>query len=72
MEIDLKLLATLVRDSYKLFCLESEGVQDWSKYKRALSSKDCSDSPSYYEYANKEDAEVIALFLNGIQAVENK
>lgn len=29
MEIDIKLLATLIRDSYKLFCLE--GVKDWNK-----------------------------------------
>lgn len=70
MEIDLKLLAILVRDSYKLFCLESEGVKDWNKYESALSSND--GALSYYDYANKKDAEVVALFLENMQAAEHK
>lgn len=70
MEIDIKLLATLIRDSYKLFCLESEGVKDWNKYKSALSSDN--GTLSYYDYANKEDVEVVALFLENMQAAKHK
>ena len=70
MEIDIKLLATLIRDSYKLYCLESEGIKDWNKYESALSSDD--GALSYYDYANKKDAEVVALFLENMQAVEHK
>lgn len=70
MEIDIKLLATLIRDSYKLFCLESEGVKDWNKYKSALSSDN--GTLSYSDYANKKDVEVVALFLENMQAAKHK
>lgn len=40
MEIDINVLATLVKDSYKLYCLKKAGVEKWDGYLSALSSKD--------------------------------
>lgn len=40
MEIDINVLATLIKDPYKLYCLEKAGVEKWNGYLLALSSKD--------------------------------
>lgn len=53
MEIGVKLLATLVKDSYKLYCLEKAGVEKWNGYLSALSSKD--SELNYWDYAHKSD-----------------
>ena len=38
--INKELLAYLLRDSYKLSCLEAGGVDNWKNYSEALSGKD--------------------------------
>ena len=38
MEIDNSLLASLIRSSYKLHCLENAGINDWYYYKDALNN----------------------------------
>ena len=56
--IDKGLLAQLLRDSYKLSCLEASGVDNWTNYSEALSGKDL-DSESYWDYSHKSDSEII-------------
>lgn len=70
MEIGVKLLATLVKDSYKLYCLEKAGVEKWNGYLSALSSKD--SELNYWDYAHKSDAEVVALFLDTMEYLKIK
>lgn len=57
-EISKKLLAQLLRDSYKLSCLEATGVDNWENYSEALSSRElCTEN--YWDYINKSDSEII-------------
>lgn len=61
-EVDKKLLAQLLRDSYKLSCLEVGGVDNWINYAEALSGKEL-DGESYWDYARKSDSEIIKEFI---------
>lgn len=58
-EISKQQLAQLLRDSFKLKCLEAGGVNNWSYCLETLS-----DSQSYWDYANKSDSEIINEYLN--------
>lgn len=57
-EISKKLLAQLLRDSYKLSCLEAAGVDNWENYSEALSSRELF-TENYWDYINKSDSEII-------------
>ena len=56
--INKELLAYLLRNSYKLSCLEAGGVDNWKNYSEALSGKDL-DGESYWDYSHKSDSEII-------------
>lgn len=46
-------LVSLIADSYKLLCLESEGVKDWKRY--LINKKDfLGNFNSFFEMAEKE------------------
>lgn len=61
-EISKKQLAQLLRDSYKLRCLEAVGVDNWSYCLETLNSKEL-DGESYWDYARKSDSEIIKEFI---------
>lgn len=61
-EVDKKLLAQLLRDSYKLSCLEVGGVDNWINYAEALNSKGL-DGKNYWDFINKSDSEIIKDFI---------
>lgn len=66
MEIDINVLATLVKDSYKLYCLKKAGVEKWDGYLSALSSKD--SKFNYWDNTHKSNVEIVTLFLKFIES----
>ena len=67
MEIDNSLLASLIRSSYKLHCLENAGIDDWYYYKDALNN-----DPTYNTYMALGDSEVISTFFKLMKDIEEK
>lgn len=61
-EVDKKRLAQLLRDSYKLKCLEASGVANWAYCLEDLNSKGL-DGKNYWDYINKSDSEIIKDFI---------
>ena len=61
-QVNKKLLAQLLRDSYKLNCLEAGGVDNWSYYSEALNSRK-EYAENYWDYTNKSDSEIIKDFI---------
>lgn len=57
-QVDKGLLAQLLRDSYKLNCLEAAGVDNWENYSEALSGKEL-DGENYWDLKSKSDSEII-------------
>ena len=57
-QVDKRLLAELIRDSYKLTYLEIGGVDNWVNYSAALNSTDVY-SESYWDLEAKSDSEII-------------
>ena len=56
--IDKGLLAQLLRDLYKLSCLETSGVDNWEYYSKALNSR--IDYPlNYYDFIDKSDDDIL-------------
>ena len=58
MEINKETLVKLLKDSYKLLCLEGYGVDNWEYYSEALNSR--IDYPlNYYDFIDKSDNEIL-------------
>ena len=57
-QVDKRLLAELIRDSYKLTYLEIGGVDNWVNYSAALNSTDVY-LESYWDLEAKSDSEII-------------
>lgn len=56
-EISKQRLAQLLREEYKLICLEAAGVNCWELYDCALEEETEGD-PSYYSYKMLSDDEI--------------
>lgn len=67
MEIDNSLLASLIRSSYKLHCLENAGIDDWYYYRDALNN-----DPTYNTYTALGDSEVISTFFKLMKDIEEE
>lgn len=67
MEIDNSLLASLIRSSYKLHCLENAGIDDWYYYRDALNN-----DPTYNTYMALGDSEVISTFFKLMKDIEEE
>lgn len=61
MEINEDLLVQLLKDSYKLSCLESCGVDNWEYYSEALNSRN-DYLINYYDYISKSDDDILKEF----------
>ena len=57
-QVDKRLLAELIRDSYKLTYLEIGGVDNWVNYSAALNNTDVY-LESYWDLEAKSDSEII-------------
>ena len=57
-QVNKRLLAELIRDSYKLTYLEIGGVDNWVNYSAALNSTDVY-LESYWDLEAKSDSEII-------------
>lgn len=57
-QVDRRLLAELIRDSYKLTYLEIGGVDNWVNYSTALNNTDVY-LESYWDLEAKSDSEII-------------
>ena len=51
-------LASLLRDSYKLHCLENTGVDNWDFYDAALSSSDVYGDMPYVDYSDLSNDDI--------------
>ena len=49
-------LANLLKNDYKLSCLESYGVDNWDKYSEALAGEESGNN--YWKYAERSDHEI--------------
>lgn len=67
MEIDNSLLASLIRSSYKLHCLENAGINDWYYYKDALNN-----DPTYNTYMALDDLKLISTFFKLMKDIEEE
>ena len=67
MEIDNSLLASLIRSSYKLHCLENAGIDDWYYYRDTLNN-----DPTYNTYMALGDSEVISTFFKLMKDIEEE
>lgn len=67
MEIDTSLLASLIRSSYKLHCLENAGIDGWYYYKEALNN-----DPTYNTFAALSDSKLISTFFKLMKGVNKK
>lgn len=67
MEIDNSLLASLIRSSYKLHCLENAGINNWYYYRDALNN-----DPTYNTYMALGDSEVISTFFKLMKDIEEE
>lgn len=56
-EISKQRLAQLLREEYKLICLEAAGVNYWELYDCAL-EEEIEGDPSYYSYKRLSDDEI--------------
>lgn len=64
MKINEDLLVQLIKDSYKLSCLEACGVDNWEGYSEAL----CFDADgvlSYFDFIKQDKSEILKDCLNG-------
>lgn len=67
MEIDNSLLASLIRSSYKLHCLENAGINDWYYYNDALNN-----DPTYNTYMALDDLKLISTFFKLMKDIEEE
>lgn len=64
MEINEDLLVLLIKDSYKLSCLEAYGVDNWGGYSEAL-CYDADGELSYFDFIKQDKSEILKYCSNG-------
>lgn len=64
MEIKEDLLVQLIKDSYKLSCLEACGVDNWGGYSEAL-CYDADGELSYFDFIKQDKSEILKYCSNG-------
>lgn len=64
MKINEDLLVQLIKDSYKLSCLEACGVDNWDGYSEALHF-DADGALSYFDFIKQDKSEILKDCLNG-------
>lgn len=64
MKIKEDLLVQLIKDSYKLSCLEAYGVDNWEGYSEALRF-DADGALSYFDFIKQDKSEILKDCLNG-------
>lgn len=64
MKINEDLLVQLIKDSYKLSCLEACGVDNWEGYSEALRF-DADGALSYFDLIKQDKSEILKDCLNG-------
>lgn len=64
MKINEDLLVQLIKDSYKLSCLEAYGVDNWKGYSEAL-HYDADGELSYFDFIKQGKSEILKDCLNG-------
>lgn len=64
MKINEDLLVQLIKDSYKLSCLEACGVDNWEGYSEALRF-DEDGALSYFDFIKQDKSEILKDCLNG-------
>ena len=57
--IEEKELAQLIKDSYRLGCLEEAGVDNWLGYGEAFNPDFSDTAEEYRELRNKSDEEIV-------------
>ena len=67
-QIPIKKLANLLRNSWKLYALEYGGVDNWTWYDRALSEQD-DDGDDWRNIQDMDDIELIKRY--GYEIVDN-
>ena len=60
MKINEDLLVHLIKDSYKLSCLEACGVDNWEGYSEALHF-DADGALSYFDFIKQDKSEILKL-----------
>lgn len=63
MKINEDLLVQLIKDSYKLSCLEACGVDNWEGYSEALRF-DTDGALSYFDFIKQDKSEILKDCLN--------
>lgn len=64
MKINEDLLVQLIKDSYKLSCLEACGFDNWDGYSEALRF-DADGALSYFDFIKQDKSEILKDCLNG-------
>lgn len=64
MKINEDLLVQLIKDSYKLSCLEACGVDNWEGYSEALRF-DADGALSYFDFIKQDKSEILKYCSNG-------
>lgn len=67
-QISIKKLANLLRNSWKLYALEYGGVDNWEWYDRALSEQD-DDGDDWWDIQDMDDIELIKRY--GYEIADN-